>query len=394
MLIHRRAVVREIAGSAGAAFSVLFCIVFTQVLVRLLGDAAGGDVDPGALFSVVALSTLTNLPLILTLSLFIAVLIALTRAYRDSEMVVWFASGASLAAWLRPVLRCAVPVAIAVALLGIFVSPWAERLIAETRQRFEQRDDVSKVTAGRFIESAAADRVFFVENLDVAGQRVQSVFASQRSGGRDVVLVATQGSVETHSDGSRFLVLDHGRRYEASPGAGATRVLAFERYAIRLESAVPGPLVRTGVRALPTSELLAFPTPRNRGELLGRISLPVAALLLAVLALPLAHVNPRVGRSANLVFATLLALVYLNAILILQSSVQRGQIGIGPAFALVHGTVALLATALLVRRLRAGRAPWWRRRAAARAAACAAASAAATAAASAAASGTHPSTDA
>jgi len=350
-MIFRRAIVQEIANSAGAVFSVLFCIVFTQVLVRLLGDAASGDVDTKALFSIVALSTLTNLPLVLTLSVFIAVLIALSRAFRDSEMVVWFAAGQSLVAWVRPVLRFTLPIACAIATLALLVSPWAERMIAEARARFEHRDDVSKVTPGRFIESAASDRVFFVENLDVAGARVQSVFASQRTGDREIIIVAAQGDVETHADGARFLILRHGRRYEGTAGLAAHRVLEFERYAVRLDSQPEAPLTNSNARTLPTLQLLADPSPRNLGELLGRVALPVAAIVLALLAVPLAYVNPRVGRSANLILATLLALIYLNSIQIMQASVQHGRMGFATAVWLAHAVAIALLIVLFARRV-------------------------------------------
>ncbi|HXY05732.1 MAG TPA: LPS export ABC transporter permease LptF [Burkholderiaceae bacterium] len=350
-LIFRRAIVQEVANSGGAVFSVLFCIVFTQVLVRLLGEAASGDVDTKALFSIVALSTLTNLPLILALSVFIAVLIALSRAFRDSEMVVWFTTGQSLMAWVRPVLRFAVPIACVVATLAMFVSPWAENMIAQARERFEHRDDVSKVTPGRFIESSASDRVFFVENLDVTNSRVQSVFASQRTGEREVIIVAAHGDIETHTDGSRFLVLSHGRRYEGSPGIAEHRVLEFERYAIRLDTQPEAPLTNTNVRTLPTWELLVDPSPRNLGELLGRIALPVATIVLALLAVPLAYVNPRVGRSANLILATLLALIYLNSIQIMQASVQNGRLGFATAVWLAHAVAVFLLAALFARRV-------------------------------------------
>jgi len=364
-LIFRRAIVQEITNSAGAVFSVLFCIVFTQVLVRLLGEAASGDVDTRAVFSIVALSTLTNLPLVLTLSVFIAVLIALSRAFRDSEMVVWFAAGQSLVAWVRPVLRFTVPIACLVAVLALFVSPWAERMIAEARQHFEHRDDVSKVTPGRFIESAASERVFFVENLDVNGAQVQSVFASQRTGDRESLIVAARGDLETHADGARFLVLTHGRRYEGAAGVAEHRVLEFERYAIRLDVQPEAPLTNLNARTLTTLQLLADRSARNLGELLGRIALPVAAIVLALLAVPLAYVNPRVGRSANLILATLLALLYLNSIQIMQASVQHGRMGFATAVWLAHAIAIALAVVLFVRRVYLRRwLPRWPRRAA------------------------------
>ncbi len=351
-MIFRRAIVQEIANGAGAAFSVLFCIVFTQVLIRLLGDATSGDLDTQALFSIVALSTLTNLPLILTMSVFIAVLIALSRAFRDSEMVVWFAAGQSLLDWVRPVLRFVLPVAAVIAALALFVSPWAERMIAEARQRFEQRDDVSKVTPGRFIESAASDRVFFVENLDLSGApRVQSVFASQRNGEHEIVIVATQGHVETHADGARFLVLNHGRRYEVTAGVAENRVLEFESYAIRLESQVEAPLTNTNARTFATLDLLINPTPRNLGELLFRLAFPFASVLLALLAVPLSYVNPRVGRSVNLIVAALLAMIYFNSILIMQSHVQHGRLAFSLAVWLPHAVALLLLCLLFFHRI-------------------------------------------
>jgi len=351
-MIFRRSVSREIGNSAGAVFSVLFCIVFTQVLVRLLGDAASGVIDPAEIFSIVALTALTNLPLVLALSVFIAVLVALSRAFRDSEMVVWFAAGQSLFAWVRPVMGFAGPVAVAVALLALFVSPWAERMISDSRQRFEHRDDVSKVTPGRFIESNSLERVFFVESLDVERGKVQSVFASQREGDRESVIVATRGEIETRTDGTRFLVLHDGRRYEGSAGRPAYRVLEFRTYSIRLEPQGGAPSANRPPRAIPTHELLADPSPRNRGELLGRVSYAAVTLVLALLAIPLSYVNPRMGRSANLILAALLALLYLNSVLILQSWVQRERMGLAAALALVHGVAFLLAVGLFARRIR------------------------------------------
>jgi len=131
-MIFKRAIFSELTSTAGAVFTVLFSIIFSVGLVRILGDAAGGRVDNAAVFQLVALAALTNLPTVLTLTLFVSVLIALSRSFRDSEMVVWFSSGQSLLAWIGPVLRFATPIVVLIALLTIGVSPWAERQIAES----------------------------------------------------------------------------------------------------------------------------------------------------------------------------------------------------------------------------------------------------------------------
>ena len=127
-----------------ALSSTLLVVWLSVLLVRLLGEAAGGNIGADVVLVLAALSTITALPTILAVSVFIAVLTTVTRNYRESEMVVWFASGLSLADWFKPVLRVAIPVAIAVAGLTLFAAPWAYRQIGEYHQRFEQRSDLSR----------------------------------------------------------------------------------------------------------------------------------------------------------------------------------------------------------------------------------------------------------
>jgi lipopolysaccharide export system permease protein len=350
-MIFSRSIVAELTSAAGAVFTVLFSIIFSVALVRILGLAAVGTVDTGAVFAIVALTALTTLPTVLALTLFIAVLMTVARSYSDSEMVVWFASGQSLLAWVRPVLRFAVPIVLLIAVLALAIAPWANQQIAESRQRFAQRDDVSRVAAGRFIESAGARRVFFVESVDLHGATVRNIFVSHRSQGREGVIVAREGVIEVGPDGDRYLVLLQGRRYEGTPGQPQYRLLEFERYSIRLDLRPDAPFAEVGARARPTGRLLREPTPFHRGELLWRIGLPVVALLLALLAIPLGYVNPRVGRSANLIVAVLVFLLYHNGMSIVQAWVQQERLSFGVGVWATHAVAAALVALLFARRL-------------------------------------------
>jgi lipopolysaccharide export system permease protein len=350
-MVFSRSIVAELSNTAGAVFTVLFSILFSVTLVRILGQAAVGTVESGAVFAIVTLSALTTLPTVLALTLFIAVLMTVTRSYRDSEMVVWFASGQSLLAWVRPVLRFAAPIVLLVAVLSLLIAPWAMQQIAASKQRYAQRDDVSRVAPGRFIESAGAQRVFFVESVDLQGATVRNLFVSHRSQGREGVIVASQGILEVAPDGDRYLVLLDGRRYEGLPGQPQYRMLEFERYAIRLDTRPDAPLAELNARARPTRELLAEPTPFHLGELLSRVGLPAVALVLALLAIPLGYVNPRVGRSANLIIAVLVFLLYLNGISIVQAWVQQQRLSFGVGVWLPHAVAVAIAVLLFVRRV-------------------------------------------
>ncbi len=350
-MVFQRAIVAELSNTAGAVFTVLFSIIFSVGLVRILGEAAGGRIDSGAVFAIVALTALTYLPTVLTLTLFVSVLMTVSRAYRDSEMVVWFASGQSLLAWIWPVLRFSAPIIVLVAVLALQLSPWASRQIVESKMRFERRDDVSRVAPGRFIESSGADRVFFVESVDVAGAQVKNVFVSHRSQGREGVIVAAQGVIEVRPDGERYLVLQQGRRYEGRPGEAEYRMFEFERYAIRLDTKPEAPLAELAARAKSSDELWRQPTPWNLGELMWRVGLPIVAVMVTLLAIPLGYTNPRVGRSFNLILAVLAFLLYNNALSIVQSSVQRGRMPFSVGVWLAHAVAALLIALLFARRV-------------------------------------------
>ena len=356
-MIFRRSIVAELTSTASAVFTVLFSILFSVGLVRILGQAAGGRVDNQAVFQLLALTSLTWLPVVLTLTLFISVLMTLSRAYRDSEMVVWFASGQSLLAWLLPVLRFAWPIIIAVALLSMFVTPWSLGQIEDLRQSFSKRDDVSRVAPGRFIESGGADRVFFVESVNFEDSQVRNVFVSMRSQGREGVIVAAKGEIEVSPNGDRYLVLENGRRYEGRPGSAEYRTMEFDRYSIRIESRPDRPLSERNARTRTAAELLAEPTSFTRGEFMWRIGIPVAALIVTLLAVPLAYTNPRVGRSFNLIIAVLVFAIYMNMLSTVQGWVAQERVSFGIGVWVVHAVVLLLVLVLLTRRVYLTR--WW-----------------------------------
>jgi len=343
-MIFLRALLREFGQLATAVFLTLFLIAVTTRLVRLLGQAASGKIPSDAVVAFLGFFALNALPVLLSLTLFVTVLLTLTRSYRDSEMVIWFSAGQSLTAWIRPVLAFALPLVGLIAALTLVLSPWTVQMAEKYRSRVDARDDLSRVDPGVFGESRSRDRVFFVES--VAGDRsaVQNVFVNSVQHGRTGVMFSQKGTVETAPNGDRFIVLLDGRRYEGVPGEADYRVMDFQRYAARVESSTgeePAPTHKS----LSTAALLKDPSNVNRGELLWRIGVPLSALILSLLAIPMSFVNPRAGRSINLLFALLTYLVYSNLLTVSQARVSQGRLDFSVGWWLVH---AVMFAAMLV----------------------------------------------
>ncbi|TRZ90577.1 MAG: LPS export ABC transporter permease LptF [Rhodocyclaceae bacterium] len=348
-MIFQRAAIREFTHTAAGVFVALFAILMTTQLIRLLGDAAGGKLASEAVIALLGFRAISYLPVLLSLTLFVAILMTLSRWYRDSEMVVWLASGIPLTAWIKPVLKFAGPPVVVIAILSLLLAPWATQKSEAYRQSMDQRDDLARVSPGAFNESSAADRVFFVESMAGEEDKVKNVFISSVQQGRLGVMATAQGHTESMPNGDRFLVLDRGRRYEGTAGTAEYRVMEFDRYALRIETKEARGLEESP-RTKPLWELVRDPQPVNLAELLWRLGLPLAALNLAVLAIPLSFVNPRAGRTNNLIFALLTYMIYSNLLSVSQAWVAQGKMRFEVGVWAVHVGMFLLLIVLFYRR--------------------------------------------
>src|ERR1700682_3677572 len=279
-MIFHKALVREFANTALAVFFVLLGITLTTQLVKLLGQAATGLITSTGVLALLAFTLVNYLAVLLSLTVFIAVLMTLTRSYRDSEMGVWVASGIGLTRWVRPVLSFRLPLVSLIALVSLVLSPCAVGGCEDLRRIMDRRDDVSAVVPGMFRESNRAERVFFVEEVSGSDNMVANVFVSSNQHQKLGVMVARQGYQETAENGDRFLVLLNGRRYEGAPGTPEYRVYEFERYAMRVEAGESRAQAPT-TKMSATQELVREATPRSLAELFWRLGLPVSALILS-----------------------------------------------------------------------------------------------------------------
>jgi len=358
-MIFERAARREFAQAAAGISVALLAILTSTQLIRLLKDAAGGRIVPEAVASLLGFAALNFMPVLLSLTLFVAILLSLSRAYRDSEMVIWFTSGQPLTAWVRPVLRFALPIVGAIALLSWFLSPWAYLSRDEYKQKLSARSELGQVSPGAFQEVSNGQRVIFVEALADDASQVGNVFVASVQEGKLGVVMSDTGFQRIAENGDRFIVLESGRRYEVEPGTPEFKIMEFERYQVRVEDGEAKP-VTASPKTMPITELLFDSSPRARGELVWRIGVPVSALVLALLAIPLGFVNPRAGRSANLLIAIPIYAIYSNLLSVSQAWVAQGRLSFWIGLWAVHALMLLPLLFLFYQRMIVGR-PFARR---------------------------------
>ncbi|GLU35451.1 LPS export ABC transporter permease LptF [Trinickia caryophylli] len=341
-MIFERSLQRELAYTAGAVFMVLLTIFLTTMMIRIVGYAASGQVDPKDVVVLIGLTVIGYLAVMLVVTLFVSILFVLTRWYRDSEMVVWLASGVSLTRFIKPIATFAAPIILLVAFFAYVGWPWSNAQSKLIRARFQQRDEVALLAPGQFRESPSSHRVFFVEKMTPDQSKVRNVFVTSTENGKVSVVVSQDGHIETAKDGARFVVLQSGRRYDGEPGKPDFRIMEFERYGVKITQQ---PVVnRPTTTGTPTPALLRHPNDNNLAEFAWRTGLPLMAINLVLLGIPLAYQNPRRGRTINLVMAVLIFLTYSNLLNVMQSWIEQGRLSFVAGLVGLH----LVVTALVV----------------------------------------------
>lgn len=352
-----RYIFREIAVTWLGVTMILLMILLTNQFARVLGDVAKGKLPKDAAFDVIGLSAAQYLTLLVPIGLFLAVMLALGRLYRDSEMPAIMACRIGPSGIYRPLTFLLVPLALGVAWLSLEGAPRAlekiERISAEARREA----DLGSIEPGRFTVFGPDAAVVYGESISEDGA-MHNVFIERRVDENSVEVVVARRGEQVASDDpdTRMLVLHEGRRYEGVPGTSEFRVVEFVEHGIpyRLPSLTADDL---RPRAMRFADLLRSSELEHIAERQWRFSIPIATVLLALLAVPLARSRPREGRYGRIAIGLLVFIIYFNLMSAAKAWTEEGTID--PQFGIwwVHGGVLLLTLVLI------GLQDGWHRRA-------------------------------
>ena len=345
MLFHS-SIRKELARSFVATLVVLFTIVLTMLLIRTLGQATSGKVNPQEILLVLGYTVLGRMPTLLTLALFVSIVSTLSRMYRDSEMTIWLASGLSLRQLIKPVLMFTWPILLVAASLQMLAWPWSNQQISLFKDRFERRGDLDRVTPGQFRESSDGRRVFFIEKGAEAGTGRNIFVYAISPEGRESITTARTGRVEW-SDDRQFLMLNNGQRLDINNVGQSLTLSNFETYGVQINQAKNQTTLGTSASSIHTWDLWLNPTPVNKAELGWRIGLILTTLNLVLLAVAMTHANPRAAKGGQLMTALLTFVVYYNLVSVAKSWVASGALGMTTGLVLIHVPVGFLALSLL-----------------------------------------------
>ncbi len=349
-MLIRRYIIKEVFQTFCAIVCILLFIALSNKFVIFLSKAASGKIPLSLVFKIIALYLPELFAMMAPVAMFIAILFTYSRLHADSEVAVLLTTGFDWQSLVNITLRLAAAVAILVAGINLLLVPISsterEKLIAEG----QIAGVINAITPGRFQTIENNDQlVFYVENILPDG-KLHNIFIAQADK-PPIILTAKTAYVKQQNDQNEFyLILHDGYRYTGIPGTANYSITAFAEYGRQLKYAA-GPMV-TNEYGRPSLALWHSADPADIAELQWRLAMPIAVLILALIAIPLSKVQPRQGRYAKFLPAVLLYMLYYNLLTITRRSIANGTshdfVGFWPNLWTIHALFVLIAIVLLL----------------------------------------------
>ena len=320
-----RYLARETALTIGAVTGVLMLILMSNKFASLLGDAAAGRLPRETVFTLLGLASIKFFIVVVPVATFLAIMMALGRLYRDSEMTTFMACGVGPLQVYRPLMVIALVLAVGLGALSLYVSPWAEQMTHIVNNTGARSAEVGSFESGRFKVDDNGQGALYAEHVSQDGRQLNKVFMQGPSGDLMAVVIAETGHrvADPQQPNGGMMILDDGWRYEGLPGKPDYRLVKYAEHGIVINPPQPDNGLDS-YDAYPTDQLLQIHDLQSASELQWRLSVPLSVLLLTLLGVPLAKTSPRQGRYGKLLVAILVYVIYYNVGILARVWLQKG----------------------------------------------------------------------
>lgn len=346
-LIIDRYIMREIIKPTVTICVVLIFIFGCYTATRYLADAVSGQLPGTTVFFFILLKIAIALEVLLPTTLYLSVVIAFGRMYKDSEMTALSACGMSKTRVLRPVFLVSLMIAVIVSCLSLYIRPWAYSQFFLLRTQAEANFDLTRMKGGTFYEIEDGARVIFAERVDQQKDKAKRVFIrTERDDNLQVIYADKASQYLEPSTGKQIIVFTDGYLYEFTRRGEKSRIIQFEQSAMPLE---PNEKIKPKyrIKAASTGSLAFSDNNEEIAELQWRLSTPLATILLALIGVPLSRSSPRRGKYAKVMTAVVIFALYYNLSAIIKKWVERGVLDTLPGIWWVQLLLAGLLLLLL-----------------------------------------------
>jgi lipopolysaccharide export system permease protein len=368
MVVYRY-LAKELYAITIANTIVLLLIFISNQFIQYMSIAAAGSLTAHLVFVILLLKTPQLLGTLLPLSLFLAIMLGYSRLYADNEMTVLLASGFNLKQLYKITLLVGITIMLITSILMLWVSPIVNRYADDLIQK-GALSPLELITPGKFQSVQSGRWIFYAQSVSTDHAKLQDIFVvdqdpntlndNQSNQDKQAKQIIKQNNLQLRQGflfaknghqyvdpvtNDMFLIFNNGERYSGIPGKSDYEKISFEQYGIRLGAA--NVMSRIKADSIGTIDLLKMhKNDKQAAELQWRFSMPIMAVILVLMAVPLSKVKSRQGRFKHIVPAILLYMLYGNFMFIGRDWITNGKISHTVGLWWVH--LLMLCIALLI----------------------------------------------
>jgi lipopolysaccharide export system permease protein len=325
----------RIFGFFAAITFLIFMIVFGNQFILTVRESVERGIPFQELLPIISLNMLRDIPLIVTLSLFLSIILSISQLYKNSEAVVMNSIGLGrreFAVIIQPIVFLIFFIMI---IFTAYIIPAAkyEKNIIENKA--ENSSEFSFITEGEFENFKNGEIVFFASNSktidDDLIQNMEEIFIYAFNNNVPIIIIASEAQKYLNSENKgTYLRLKDGIRYEGFPSSENKKILEFDLYDLEIISGEVKDAINISrtIESLKTQDLLSNGDNLSLAELQWRFSQPISLLILSFIGVFLGKTSPRSSKGLGLIFGVAIFIVYNNGLLLCKSAIENG--GLNP----------------------------------------------------------------
>ena len=310
---------------------IIGLVVFGNQFVLTVQESIDRGIPFQELMPLISFNMIRDVPVILVLSIFLAVIITISQLYKNSEAIVMNSIGLGDKAFLSVIKPLAIILFLFVLFLTAYAVPWAKQQKSAAEEETKNASEFSFITEGKFESFKNGDIVFYASestSIDVGGvQNMEEIFIYASDNGNPVIVLASDAKkyIDPKSK-SIYLRLRDGVRYQGLPSSENINILNFDSYDLEIVSGEVQKSIATftEIEEKTTLDLLKQGGLLAIAELQWRLSLPLSILILVVFAVYLGKTSPRGGKGINILIGIFVFMLYNNGLLVAKSSIESG----------------------------------------------------------------------
>ncbi|MBF0266811.1 MAG: LPS export ABC transporter permease LptF, partial [Gammaproteobacteria bacterium] len=271
-----------------------------------------GQVPLDYLVTLITFSNVSSLITIIPLVMFLAIILTLSRLYSLSEIVAMNSCGFGPSSYYKGLMPFMLFVLIIEFALVIWINPKANNYIEQIKQVVANKMSIDLIEGGKFNLFSGDKQVIYVDEIK-DNKNLKRIFIRLQSKNEQYIITANKGFVkEAYDDGSRYLVLIDGFRYDVILGKEDFKKVSFSQYGILINPKA----WRTTKKDEDSEAFMTLWKQRSKpviqAEFQWRISMILSIFVLFMVAIPLSKIEPRKGPYSKVLPSVILYFLYYS----------------------------------------------------------------------------------